>query len=97
MKKEKISIEEKAEFLLSEFNEKYEPKNRAIAEIIFNAQNELSDGKIPQVVLKHVVIAIYRLAFIDKVTVGDSANEILKDMDKLSRANGWLLFHFGPM
>lgn len=97
MKKEKISIEEKAEFLLSEFNEKYEPKNRDIAEIIFNGQNELSNGKIPQVVLKHVVSAIYQLAFIDKVTVGDSAYEILKEMDKLSRSNGWLPFRLGLM
>jgi hypothetical protein len=92
MKKEKIRIEQQAELLLNEFKEIYEPKNKIIDEIILKGQNELSKGQIPQVVLKHVVGAIYRVVFIEKVTVGDRAGEILKKMDKLSRSNGWLPF-----
>ncbi|MDR3598055.1 hypothetical protein [Clostridium sp.] len=92
MKKEKIRIEEQTELLLNEFKEIYEPKNKIIDEIILKGQNELSKGQIPQVVLKHVVGAIYRVVFIEKVTVGDRAGEILKKMDKLSRSNGWLPF-----
>lgn len=91
MKKEKIRIEEQTELLLNEFKEIYEPKNKIIDEIILKGQNELSKGQIPQVVLKHVVGAIYRVVFIEKVTVGDRAGEILKKMDKLSRSNGCLL------
>ena len=88
----KIKIEEQAELLLNEFKEMYEPKNKIIDEIILKEQNELSKGKIPQVVLQHVVGAIYRVVFIEKVTVGDRAGEILKKMDKLSRSNGYLPF-----
>lgn len=94
MKKEKISIEEQAELLFNEFKEIYEPKNKIIDEIIFKGQNELSKGQIPQVVLQHVVGAIYRVVFIEKVTVGDRAGEILKKMDKLSRSNGYFLNFF---
>ncbi|QAA33016.1 hypothetical protein [Clostridium manihotivorum] len=90
MKKEKIKIEEQAKLLLDEFNEVYEPKNKIIDDIILYGQNELSKGKIPQVVLKHVVGGVYRVVFIDKVTVGDRAYKVLKEMDKLSRSNGWL-------
>lgn len=92
MKKEKISIEEQAELLLSEFKEIYEPKNKIIDEIILREQKNLSKGQIPQVVLKHVVGAIYQVVFIEKVTVGDRAYQVLKNMDKLSRSNGWLPF-----
>ncbi|AGX42718.1 hypothetical protein [Clostridium saccharobutylicum] len=92
MKREKISIEEQAELLLNEFKEMYEPKNKIIDEIILKEQNNLSKGEIPQVVLKHVVVAIYRVVFIEKVTVGDSAYKLLQRMDKLSRSNGWLPF-----
>jgi hypothetical protein len=88
----KIKIEEQAELLLNEFKEMYEPKNKIIDEIILNEQNKLSKGQIPQVVLKHVVGAIYQVVFIEKVTVGDRAGEILKKMDKLSRSNGYLPF-----
>jgi hypothetical protein len=92
MKKEKIRIEEQAGLLLNEFKEMYEPKNKIIDEIILNGQNDLSKGQIPQVVLKHVVVAIYRVVLIEKVTVGDRTYKILKEMDKLSRSNGWLPF-----
>lgn len=92
MKKKKISIEEQAELLLNEFKEMYEPKNKIIDEIILKEQNNLSKGQIPQVVLKHVVVAIYRVVFIEKVTVGDRAYKILQKMDKLSRSNDWLPF-----
>lgn len=92
MKKEKIRIEEQAELLLNEFKEMYEPKNKIIDEIILKGQNELSKGQVPQVVLKHVVLGIYQVVFIEKVTVGDRAYEILQKMDKLSRSNGWLPF-----
>jgi hypothetical protein len=85
-------IDEQAELLLSKFNEMYEPKNKIIDEIILSGQNELSKGQIPQVALEHVVGAIYRVVFIEKVTVGDRAGEILKEMDKLSRSNGYLPF-----
>jgi hypothetical protein len=88
----KINIEEHAELLLNEFKEIYEPKNKIIDEIILKEQNELSKGQIPQVVLQHVVGAIYRVVFTEKITVGDSAGEILKKMDKLSRSNGYLPF-----
>lgn len=47
---------------------------------------------LPQVVLQHVVGATYRIVFIEKVTVGNRAGEILKKMDKLSRSNGYLPF-----
>ncbi|WP_026885710.1 hypothetical protein [Clostridium beijerinckii] len=90
MKKEKIRIEEEAELLLNEFKEMYEPKNKIIDDIILNGQNELSKGKIPQVVLKHVVVGIYRVVFIEKITTGDRAYKVLQKMDKLSRSNGWL-------
>ena len=90
MKKEKIKIEEQARLLLNEFNELYEPKSKVIDEIILSGQNDLSKGKIPQVVLKHVVAGVYRVVFIEKVTVGDRAYKVLKEMDKLSRSNGWL-------
>jgi len=90
MKKEKIRIEEEAELLLNEFKEMYEPKNKIIEDIILNGQNELSKGKIPQVVLKHVVVGIYRVVFIEKITTGDRAYKVLQKMDKLSRSNGWL-------
>lgn len=73
MKKKKISIEKQTELLLNDFKEKYEPKNKIIDEIILKGQNELSKGQIPQVVLKHVVLAIYRVVFIEKVTVGERA------------------------
>ncbi|MCD2346172.1 hypothetical protein [Clostridium guangxiense] len=73
MKKKKISIEKQTELLLNDFQEKYEPKNKIIDEIILKGQNELSKGQIPQVVLKHVVLAIYRVVFIEKVTVGERA------------------------
>ena len=92
MKKEKIGVDKQAELLLNEFKEIYQPKNKIIDEIILNGQNELSKGQIPQVLLKHAVSAIYRVIFIEKVTVGDRAGEILKEMDKLSRSNGYLLF-----
>lgn len=92
MKKEKIGVDKQGELLLNEFKEIYQPKNKIIDEIILNGQNELSKGQIPQVVLKHTVSAIYRVVFIEKVTVGDRAGEILKKMDKLSRSNGYLLF-----
>lgn len=92
MKKEKISIEEQAELLLNEFKEMYEPKNKIIDEIILKEQINLSKGQIPQVVLKHLVEGIYRVVLIEKVTVGDKAYRVLQDMDKLSRANGWLPF-----
>jgi len=88
----KIKLEEQVELLLNEFKEMYEPKNKIIDEIILNEQNKLSKGQIPQVVLKHVVGAIYQVVFIEKVTVGDRAGEILKKMDKLSRSNGYLPF-----
>lgn len=88
----KIKIDEQAELLLNEFKEKYEPKNRTIDEIILNGQNELVKGQTPQVVLQHVVSAIYRVVFVEKVTVGDRAYETLKSMDKLSRSNGNLTF-----
>ncbi|MBD7913381.1 MULTISPECIES: hypothetical protein [Clostridium] len=88
----KIKIDEQAQFLLNEFKEMYEPKNRTIDEIILKGQNELSKGKIPQVVLQHVVSAIYRVVLIEKVTVGDRAGETLKKIDKLSRSNGYLPF-----
>ena len=90
MKKEKIKIEEQAALLLNEFKEVYEPKNKIIDEIILNGQNELSKGKIPQVVLKQVVGGIYRVVFIEKITTGDRAYKVLQKMDKLSRSNGWL-------
>ncbi|GKX65018.1 hypothetical protein [Inconstantimicrobium mannanitabidum] len=90
MKKKKIRIEEQAELLLNEFKEVYEPKNKTIDEIILDGQNKLSKGQIPQVVLQHLVEAIYRVVLIEKVTVGDKAYEILKNIDKLSRSNGWL-------
>jgi hypothetical protein len=90
MKKEKVKIEEQARLLLNEFNEVYKPKNKIIDDIILNGQSELSKGKIPQVVLKHVVVGVYRVVFIEKVTVGDKAYKVLKEMDKLSRSNGWL-------
>lgn len=92
MKKEKVKIDEQAEILLNEFKEKYEPKNKIIDGIILDGLNELSKGKILQVVLKHVVVAIYRVVFVEKVIVGDRAYEVLQSMDKLSRANGWLPF-----
>ncbi len=92
MKKEKIKIDEQTELLLNEFKENYEPKNRTIDGIILNAQNELRRGQVPQVVLQHVVSAIYRVVLVEKVTVGDSAYETLKIMDKLSRSNGNLPF-----
>ncbi|WP_234117926.1 hypothetical protein [Clostridium hydrogenum] len=92
MKKEKIKIEEQAELLLNEFKEKYEPKNQIIDRIILNGQNQLSKGQIPQVVLKHVVGGVYQAVFIEKITVGNSAGEVLEKMDKLSRSNGWLNF-----
>jgi hypothetical protein len=91
----KIKIEEQAELLLHEFKEVYEPKNKIIDEIILNGQNELSKGQIPQVVLQHVVRAIYQVVFVEKVTVGDRAGETLKKMDKLSRSNGY--FPFGTL
>jgi hypothetical protein len=92
MKKEKVKIDEQAEHLLNEFKEVYEPKNKIIDGIIMKGQNELSKGQVPQVVMKHVVTAAYRVVFIEKVTVGDKAGEVLKKMDKLSRSNGYLLF-----
>lgn len=49
----------------------YEPKNKIIDEIILKEQNNLTKGQIPQIVLKHVVVAIYRVVFIEKVTVRD--------------------------
>ncbi len=55
-------------------------------------QNALSKGQIPQVVLKRVVGPIYQVIFIEKVTVGDKAYEILKEMDRLSSSNGYLSF-----
>ncbi|MDD3223641.1 MAG: hypothetical protein PHX70_02860 [Clostridium sp.] len=55
-------------------------------------QNELRKGQVPQVVLKHVVDAIYRVVFIEKVTVEDKIGEIFKKMDKLSRPKGYLIF-----
>lgn len=91
MKKEKIKIEDQGKILLDEFNEVYEPKNKIIDGIILNAQKELSKGKIPQVVMKHVVSGVYSTVFIEKITVGDKAAEVLKKMDKLSRANGYLM------
>ena len=92
MKKRKI--DEQAELLLNEFKEMYEPKNKIIDEIILKEQNELSKGEIPQVVLQHLVGAIYRIIFIEKVTIGDRAGEILKEMDKLSISNGYFLNFF---
>ena len=91
MKKEKINIDEQeAELLLNEFKEMYEPKNRIIEGIILKGQNELSKGKVPQVVLQHVVGTIYQVVFIEKVIVGDRAGEIFKKMDELARANDCL-------
>ncbi|CUU49280.1 hypothetical protein [Clostridium beijerinckii] len=92
MKKEKIKIDEQAKILLKEFKEIYEPKNKIIDEIILNGENELSKNRIPQVVLKHVVSGICRVIFLERTTVGDKAGEIMKNMDKLSRSNGYLLF-----
>lgn len=92
MKKEKIRIEEQAKLLLNEFKEVYENKNGTIDGIILKGQNELNNGKIPQIVLQHAVGAIYRAVVSEKVTVGDMAGEILKKMDKLSRSNGYLPF-----
>ncbi|MCR3760889.1 hypothetical protein [Clostridium felsineum] len=94
MKKEKIKIEKQVEILLNEFKEMYEPKNKIIDEIILKGQNELMKGQIPQVILQHIVSAIYRVVFIEKVTVGNKAGEILKKMDKLSRSNGYFLNFF---
>ncbi|KHD34913.1 hypothetical protein NL50_15780 [Clostridium acetobutylicum] len=92
MKKKKIKVEEQAKLLLNEFKDIYEPKNKIIDEVILKGQNELSKDQIPQVVLKHVVSAIYQVVFIEKVTVGDKAYKILTQMDKLSRSNGYLPF-----
>ncbi|URZ04428.1 hypothetical protein [Clostridium felsineum] len=94
MKKEKIKIEKQVEILLNEFKEMYEPKNKIIDEIILKGQNELMKGQIPQVILQHIVSAIYRVVFIEKVTIGNKAGEILKKMDKLSRSNGYFLNFF---
>ena len=92
MKKEKIKIEEQAKILLDEFKETYEPKNKFIDEIILKEETELIKGEIPQVVLQHIVNAIYKIIFVEKVVIGDRAGEVLKKMDKLSRSNGYLPF-----
>ena len=90
--KKKIKIEVQAELLLNEFKEVYEPKSEHIDRIILGGLNALRRGDIPQVVLKRVVVPIYQVIFIEKITVGDRGYEILKKMDKLSRSNGWLPF-----
>lgn len=86
----KMKIEEQAKLLLNAFKEAYEPKNKFIEEIVARGQYELNKGQIPQVALKKVTVSIYQIILVEKITIGDRAGELLNQMQKLSRSNGFL-------
>lgn len=85
----KMKIEEQAKFLLNAFKKAYEPKNKFIEEIIAGGEYELNKGQIPQVALKKVTVSIYQIILVEKITIGDHAGELLNQMQKLSRSNGF--------
>lgn len=91
-KKNKLKIEDETLQLLENFKNTYAPKNQVIEEIIYNAETDLKNGQIPQVVLQKFVGAIYSVCFVEKIKVGNDVSPILNRMDKLSRSNGWLPF-----